>query len=171
MKAILAPNRDFQGKNTISQFGCGEMFYTAAEFEWTSDGEYEGEYDDVQVPKWFVTDLTSIPKPFWAILPPHGKYMAAAIVHDYLYWSQPHGYTRKKADKVFEIGMRELDVPDWKRVAIFKAVDLFGQSAWDGNTELRKNGERRVMVKPPERIQITWEEWRNTPEAFDEDQA
>lgn len=37
------------------------------------------------VPANFETDLASIPRVFWSIYPPFGKYIRAAIVHDYLY--------------------------------------------------------------------------------------
>ena len=43
----------------------------------------------IVVPKGFVTDFASILQAFWALgLSPHGQYSRAAVVHDYLYWSQ-----------------------------------------------------------------------------------
>lgn len=39
----------------------------------------------ITVPIGFDTDLASIPRIFWAVYPPFGVYMRAAIVHDFLY--------------------------------------------------------------------------------------
>ena len=38
----------------------------------------------IVVPYNFKTDLASIPRVFWALFPPFGKYIRASIVHDYL---------------------------------------------------------------------------------------
>ena len=38
----------------------------------------------IVVPNGFKTDLASIPRVFWALFPPFGKYIRASIVHDYL---------------------------------------------------------------------------------------
>jgi hypothetical protein len=46
---------------------------------------------------------------FWsADLSPNGKYSKAAIVHDYLYWTQ--GCTREQADNLLDIAMKESNV-------------------------------------------------------------
>src|SRR5262245_60709692 len=42
----------------------------------------------VNVPAGFVTDFASIPRAFWSLLRPDGRYTHPAIVHDYLYWTQ-----------------------------------------------------------------------------------
>lgn len=45
--------------------------------------------DRIAVPKGFVTDFASIPQGLWSLgLSPHGRYGRAAVIHDYLYWSQ-----------------------------------------------------------------------------------
>lgn len=38
----------------------------------------------VNVPEGFVTDLASVPRAFWEIMRPEGRYAYAAVVHDYL---------------------------------------------------------------------------------------
>ena len=82
----------------------------------------------VKVPKGFVTDLASIPKFFWRILPPFGLYSEAAVIHDYLYrceglTSYP---TKADADNLFYEIMLDSEVKKWKAYAMFKAVRLFG---------------------------------------------
>ena len=53
----------------------------------------------IVVPKGFVTDFASIPQPLWSLgLTPDGQYSRAAVVHDYLYWSQ--GCTRAQSDRL-----------------------------------------------------------------------
>jgi len=82
----------------------------------------------VTVPKGQTTDFASIPRIFWPILPPVGRYSRAAVVHDYLY---RHGlFTRKDCDLVFLHAMEELNVAKWKRIAMYWAVRLFGAPAY-----------------------------------------
>ena len=82
----------------------------------------------VTVPKGQTTDFASIPRIFWPILPPVGRYSRAAVVHDYLY---RHGlFTRKDCDLIFLHAMEELNVAKWKRVIMYRAVRLFGAPAY-----------------------------------------
>lgn len=60
----------------------------------------------IVVPKGFVTDFASIPELFWSTgLSPQGPYSKAAIVHDWLYWTQ--GCTKSQADNILVIAMKE----------------------------------------------------------------
>ncbi|MGT3199083.1 DUF1353 domain-containing protein, partial [Yersinia enterocolitica] len=65
--------------------------------------------DVIKVPTGYVTDLASVPRVFWALFPPHGRYAKAAIIHDYLYDNALR--TKKEADKIFLDGMQVLGVP------------------------------------------------------------
>jgi len=86
--------------------------------------------DVIHVPAGFVTDLASIPRPFWPIFPPHGRYAKAAIVHDYLY---AYGmFSRKYADDVLFEGMSVLGVPAWRKYIIYSAVRMFGGNFYNG---------------------------------------
>jgi hypothetical protein len=84
----------------------------------------EDEGDKVSVPAGFVTDFASIPRYFWKALPRWGKYGNAAVVHDYLYATGLR--KRKECDEIFLEAMSVLDVPLWKRYAMFYAVRWFG---------------------------------------------
>ncbi len=103
---------------------------TVLEWEIYEDLTYE---DDrlgikVTVPKSQTTDFASIPRIFWPILPPVGRYSRAAVVHDYLY---RHGlFTRKDCDLIFLHAMEELNVAKWKRIVMYWAVRLFGAPAY-----------------------------------------
>lgn len=81
--------------------------------------------DVIEVPAGFVTDLASVPRIFWTLLPPDGKYAKAAIIHDYLYDNALR--TKKEADLIFLDGMTVLGVPKWKRTVMYWAVRMFGR--------------------------------------------
>ncbi len=82
----------------------------------------------IRVPAGFVTDLASVPRALWSIMPPHGRYAKAAIIHDYLYASPI--VSRKQADDIFLEAMEVLGVAKWRRLAMYYAVRLFGQSSY-----------------------------------------
>ncbi|EJO2706043.1 DUF1353 domain-containing protein [Salmonella enterica] len=94
----------------------------------------DDENDVIEVPAGFVTDLASVPRIFWVLLPPDGKYAKAAIIHDYLYDNALR--TKKEADKIFLDGMTVLGVPKWKRIIMYWAVRMFG----------RGNYEKRIKI-------------------------
>ncbi|EBR9315657.1 DUF1353 domain-containing protein [Salmonella enterica] len=85
--------------------------------------------DVISVPAGFVTDLASVPRIFWTLLPPDGKYAKAAIIHDYLYDNALR--TKKEADLIFLDGMTVLGVPRWKRTIMYWAVRLFGRGMYE----------------------------------------
>ncbi|EBL9832047.1 phage tail protein [Salmonella enterica] len=89
----------------------------------------DDESDVISVPAGFVTDLATVPRIFWVLLPPDGKYAKAAIIHDYLYDNALR--TKKEADKIFLDGMAVLGVPKWKRIIMYWAVRLFGRGMYD----------------------------------------
>lgn len=84
--------------------------------------------DVIVVPAHFVTDLASIPALFWSILPPHGEYAKAAIIHDYLYENAIN--TKKYADDIFFEAMTVLGVCTWRKYVIYTAVRLFGRGKY-----------------------------------------
>lgn len=108
------------------RFVDGYCFELLAPFEFHV-GSYPS-VDVIQVPAGFVTDLASIPRWLWSVLPPHGQYAKAAIVHDYLY-TKAIG-SKAYADKVFLEGMEVLGVPKRKRKLMYTAVRLFGRGAY-----------------------------------------
>lgn len=97
----------------------------------------------IEVPKGFVTDLASIPRALWAILPPWERYGPAAVVHDWLYWDQ--AIDRDMADAVLREAMEVLGVAAAERGAIYRGVRVGGgQAAWDRNTALKASGYSRM---------------------------
>lgn len=98
-------------------------------YETESDVFGQGGASHLCVPAGFITDFASIPRAFWRILPPSGKYNKAAVVHDYLYSTQM--VTQEIADLIFHEAMGVLAVPSWKRWTMYRALRMFGWVAWN----------------------------------------
>jgi Protein of unknown function (DUF1353) len=118
----------------------------------------------VSVPIGFVSDGASIPRLFWIALPKIGRYMYAAIVHDYLYWTQ--NTTRQTADTILKTAMSDSGVDPNTLGAISGAVKAGGQSAWDENKKLKQAGEKRLLKEFPEDSFVSWEDWKKNPAHF-----
>lgn len=86
----------------------------------------------VSVPSGFETDFASIPRVFWAILPPTGDYGKAAVLHDWLYRTQGRA-TRAEADGVLMEAMIALGVGWWTRTIIYRGVRLGGAASYHGS--------------------------------------
>lgn len=108
------------------------------------DRGVEGSGDRIQVEIGFMTDFASVPRPLWVVLPKWGKYGNAAVIHDWLYWSQKR-LSRAEADHVFLEAMTVLGVPAWQKHTMHWAVRLFGWLAWWRNQWDRSDGFNRVL--------------------------
>jgi hypothetical protein len=84
----------------------------------------------ISVPAGFETDFASIPRFFWRVLPPTGKYGKAAVVHDYIYRTPSVPLTRAEADQVFLDAMADLGVGRMTRSVMYRAVRVFGGRAY-----------------------------------------
>lgn len=164
MQNALALTKGFDGPPPpIVPFADWDYYYMRENLEWRSD---ESPSRTVTVPKGFVTDLASVPRIFWEILPPTARYSYPSVVHDYLYWFQP--CDRHTADDVLKVAMHEMEVPEAQILAIHTALRLRGGVAWSSNATARANGERRVLKKFPLDFTTTWKIWKSTPEVFAE---
>ena len=115
------------------------------------------------VPRGFVTDFVSIPKPLQllrGLLPTTERYGTAALVHDYLYWSQD--CTREQADNIMAIAMVDAGVPMLERRVIHEGVKQFGQAGWDENKKARQAGLIRTVGPPHDQVPPagTWAEYQ-----------
>lgn len=110
----------------MSRFTTPAIIEMLGHYNWRVYEPFEFYLSDViSVPAGFVTDLASVPRVFWTLLPPDGKYAKAAIIHDYMYDNALR--TKKEADLIFLDGMTVLGVPHWKRAIMYYAVRLFGR--------------------------------------------
>jgi hypothetical protein len=148
----------------VVPFADWDYYYTGAVVTWKARNPVPSALSEVSVPEGFVTDLASVPRPFWSVLPPAARYSYPAIIHDYLYWVQP--CDRAQADAVLKFAMEELQVGAAQIAAIYSAVRIGGVASWDANAAARNAGERRLIVKYPDNVLTTWAEWKLRPDVF-----
>ena len=84
----------------------------------------------VEFPEVFISDLASTPGLFWFVLPPHGKYTKAVILHDLLYRTNFSWCDRKIADLIFKKVCEVSRVPYWKKMIMFDFLKALGWTAW-----------------------------------------
>jgi hypothetical protein len=121
-------------------------------------------YRPVEVPEGFVSDLTSVPRLFWQVLRPEGRYAYAAVVHDFLYWTQTR--SREEADNIFLVAMEDSKVDPVTAKSVHQAVRSFGDRAWEKNSELRSKGEKRILKRFPDDLTVSWNAWKSTNDVF-----
>src|SRR5258708_33483224 len=86
MQIALTPTRELEGAPPpLVPFADWDYYYLKDKLEWRSDADPSIR---ITVPVGFVTDLASVPRVFWSLLPPAARYSYPAIIHDYLYWFQ-----------------------------------------------------------------------------------
>jgi hypothetical protein len=96
----------------------------------------------------FQTDFASVPRLLWWVFPPWGTYGNAAVIHDWLYWTQRIAgkeVAHEDADRIFDEAMGVLNVDRVTRWCLFHAVLWFGGAAWLRNQEDRAQGFDRVQ--------------------------
>lgn len=117
----------------------------------------------IVVPKGFVTDLASIPAIGAAIgLKKNGKYDRAAVLHDYLYWTQ--GCTREQADRLLVLAMKESDVAWFGTAEIYAGVHYGGKKAWANNAKDKQKGLPKIIPEQyliPSDANETWSSYRD----------
>ena len=89
--------------------------------------------ETITVPAGFETDFASVPRMFWNLIPPLGRYGEAAVVHDWLYRTQD--YARATCDAVLLEAMEVCEVGWCTRMTIYGAVRAFGWAAWNSDKE------------------------------------
>ncbi len=92
----------------------------------------------IVVPVGFVTDFASVPWWLHWLYSPWGRYGVPAIIHDFLYRTQPPGISKGDADRVFLDAMPKWGTHPITTQLMWRAVDLFGATAWEESaTRLR----------------------------------
>lgn len=91
----------------------------------TQDGE------EIVVPAFYLTDLASIPRPVWRLVPrDHPTARRPATLHDYLYTHQTNRFSKAQADRLFYQALREEGMNRVLAWLMWKAVGLFGRGDW-----------------------------------------
>lgn len=82
----------------------------------------------IRIPEGFKTDFASIPRVMWRVLPKSGRYDAAGVVHDYLYFTGE--VSRKEADRVLVEAAAASGVGSKTCKIIYAGVRLGGWLPW-----------------------------------------
>ena len=144
----------------VRAFGDGKHWVANEDLVWIIGKTNE----KIVVPKGFVTDYASIPPAIGIIvgLRKNGKYDRAAVIHDFLYWSQ--GCTRAQSDRLLVIAMKESAVAGLDSFKIFQGVDKGGKHAWEQNERERAAGKPKVIPEKylrPADPNMNWPEYRD----------
>jgi Protein of unknown function (DUF1353) len=147
--------RQFKNFVQVSPFADGDHWFLTEELVY----DVLNTGTEIPVRQGFVTDFASVPRLFWTLLPPWGKYGPPAVVHDFLYWDQ--GCTREQADRIMVLAMQESGV-GWFRTGLIRAaVRVGGAFAWASNRSAREEGTIRDIPEAllPEKPNVTWAEY------------
>lgn len=91
---------------------------------------------NITVPVGFETDLASIPRVFWLIIPHADKHIVeGAIVHDFIYSGKSDVTSRSVADHFLREACKEMGAPPWYYWTVWAAVRAFGWHAWKTDHE------------------------------------
>lgn len=97
--------------------------YSARTWQVVEDFTVKTSYGIFTVPKGMITDLASVPRCLWCILPPFGNYTIASVLHDYLYGSKIVSFS--VADKVFKEVMLKYNTPKIQANIMYLSVRFF----------------------------------------------
>lgn len=106
---------------------------------------------DIKVFRGFITDGASVPKSLQWLYNPYGKYINAAVIHDYLYSCYNNtGINRILADKIFQYIMKETGVDNRTIRKFYAAVKYFGSTSWKAKLQNEGYKDRAVIDRTKE---------------------
>lgn len=106
---------------------------------------------DIKVFRGFITDGASVPKSLQWLYNPYGKYIKAAIIHDYLYSVYNNtGINRTLADKIFYFIMEETGVDKRTCRRFYTAVRCFGETSWKAKLQNEGYKDRAIIDRTKE---------------------
>ena len=106
---------------------------------------------DIKVFRGFITDGASVPKSLQWLYNPYGKYIKAAVIHDYLYSTYNNtGINRTLADKIFNFVMKETNVDVRTRRKFYTAVRCFGETSWKAKLQNEGYKDRAIIDRTRE---------------------
>lgn len=121
------------GKSQILSRTSLDVYEEGAPNEWVLVESllfYSHRIDKIcKIPKFFITDLASIPSLARILIEVNGKHRYAAIIHDYLYAGNRFGLdkvSREVCDKILADFCKEAGVSGWKVLSIYLAVRVGG---------------------------------------------
>ena len=119
----------------------------------TQDYIYSVNGYDIKVFKGFVTDGASVPHSLQWLYNPFGRYIKAAVVHDFLYSCYNNtGINRTLADKIFRYIMQETGVDNRTVRRFYAAVRAFGETSWKKKILNEGYKDRAIIDRTDEAI-------------------
>jgi hypothetical protein len=85
---------------------------------------------DVTVPQWFTSDGNSVKQAAWWFFS-IWDFVAAPVVHDWIFRYPPAGWTRQNCDFVHWRILRLSGCPRWKAEIVFQLLSKGSRGAWD----------------------------------------
>jgi hypothetical protein len=155
--------RDVEGLLYLGRF-ADPVYFLTKKIAWKPNADQTGKLPSVTVPVGFVTDFASIPRAFWSLLRPDGNYAYAAVIHDFLYWTQ--ALPRDKSDLIFKLAMQDFEIGTSQVTTIYAGVRAGGDGPWKENCKLKAGGERRILKAFPKDPRIRWEDYKKRREVF-----
>lgn len=95
----------------------------------------------VEIPVGFVTDYASVPFGVSLIIKKRGRHGTAAVIHDYLYFTQIT--TRYRADLIMLEIMQSHKVSKWKRESIYLGLHIGAGPAWEQHKKRIKRERKK----------------------------
>ena len=109
---------------------------------------------DIKVFRGFITDGASVPKSLQWLYNPYGKYIKAAVIHDYLYSCYNNtGINRTLADKIFKHIMKETGVDNRTVRRFYNTVRCFGETSWKPKLQNEGYKDRAIIDRTKEAIE------------------
>jgi len=106
---------------------------------------------DIKVFKGFVTDGASVPHSLQWLYNPFGRYIKAAVIHDFLYSCYNNtGINRTLSDKIFRNIMQETGVDNRTVKRFYTAVRCFGETSWKKKNLNEGYKDRAIVDKTKE---------------------
>lgn len=152
------------GKPHLALLPAGSKypFEVMADFVYCWPGHGDWPALDIVVPRGYLTDLLSVPRPLWPVLPPHGAGAWGALPHDLLYGtqfslpSQSAGDARAMDDRILLDAARDSGASTSRARTLYAGVRIGGGPAWNNVSAQEASDDLQAMVEATER----WENHR-----------
>lgn len=101
------------------------------------------------IPAGFESDGASVPRFFWRIVcpPTDPQAVRAGVAHDWIYRTQPEGWTREEADKMFYDLLVEDGMLRCRARLAYLGVRIGGWRAWNENRAVLETEAAAAQLK------------------------
>ena len=142
--------------------GSKYPFEVMADFVYCWPGHGDWPALDIVVPRGYLTDLLSVPRPLWPVLPPHGAGAWGGLPHDLLYGirftlpGQDEDDARAMADRILLDAARDSGASTFRARTLYAGDRIGGWPAWKTGSAQEASDDLAAMLEATER----WENHR-----------